>query len=117
MNTKELIAALEAADPLGILEVVADNKPILFADWQPAYWDGPLIRYDTASNGRPKAATIVIDGYKVNLITRSLEETFIDFPKISVIINADLPDEVKRQYLEEAEKSREKTLKEIDEDG
>lgn len=42
MKTKDLIAALQAADPSGELEVAVGNTDIHFVDKEPAYYDGCL---------------------------------------------------------------------------
>jgi hypothetical protein len=88
VRTRELIAALQNADPSGEAEVVAGSTPIYFVTKEPAYWDGPLhvLIHDEAKRGNSYSIigyAITNRGEKVRLNLMGLDDCLCD--------NADLP--------------------------
>lgn len=86
MNTAELIKWLQDADPSGELECVVGNIPILYADKNPAYYDGCyqyLVR-DDKGHFDFSAAEIRGDGEKVQIHTMSIASALWDAPEMPV---------------------------------
>lgn len=62
MKTKELIEALQKADPSGELTVNCGGEPIYFVESLPGYYDGP---YSELIIDNTKKPFYCIDGYRV----------------------------------------------------
>ncbi len=87
MKTRDLIAALEAADPSGDLECCVNNVPIYYVDAEPAYHDGPLemlVQDETKSCYNIIGFKVTDVGTKVQIETASLEECILSNPELPV---------------------------------
>lgn len=88
MKTKELIAALQAADPSGEIEVCVDNKDIYFAEVVEAYWDGRLQRIVIDESKKPYysvvGAKVLASGNKLRLHTMGVEDVLDNDPDAPV---------------------------------
>lgn len=89
MTTKELIAALLAADPGGDLPVCVGTDDIYFAEVLPGYYDGVPCQLVHDESKRGKAWSIAGVKYvrssdKVRLCTMSTEDVLFDAPETPV---------------------------------
>jgi hypothetical protein len=89
VTVAELIAALRAADPTGMLPVCVGNEDIYFVDALPAYYDGSLqqLVHDEAKRGKAWSvigAKIIRSGRKVNLRALSIRDVLIDMPDLPI---------------------------------
>lgn len=113
MKTKDLIAALQEADPSGELEVCNDaNEDIYFVETQPAYYDGVLqvlardrdCRFYNVTGGK-----FTSRGNKVRLHTLSLWDVVENDPETAKIDYSEIGNEHKAEILRQSiEKQRQK---------
>lgn len=88
MKTKELIEKLQFVDPTGELECCVDNVDIYFVDVLPAYYDGALQLLVHDESKKPYysivGGKVTTRGYKVKLVTVSIEDMLLDNPDAPV---------------------------------
>lgn len=72
MNSRDLITALQSADPTGETEVAVYNAPIRRVERLPAYYDGAL-QVATIEGDRVIAYKVVRSGDKLQIVTTDLE--------------------------------------------
>lgn len=108
MKTRDLIAALQAADPSGEIEVAVGNTDIHFVTTEPAYYDGCLQvlkrsghndRYDIVG-GEFRG-----DGRKVVITPLSIWDAVMEAPDMPVTFDGSGP---RRNYAERVEGCRSK---------
>lgn len=86
MRTSELIALLQKVDPSGDTEVVIDGESIMAVDMLPAYYDGPYQMIHRNQNGRIESASIVREGFKVELKCMTIEDAM--WTNEDLVVNA-----------------------------
>ena len=96
MKTRELIAALQEADPSGELDCVVGNKAIVGAYAIPAYYDGPYER-PRSSDEWNVGADYVREGRKVALLLFGIEDLLLDDPEAPVGFIGFTPEQQERQ--------------------
>lgn len=89
MNTRELIAALQAADPTGDVPVCVANADLYFVERLPAYYDGSLeqLVHDETKRGKAWSivgARLVRAGEKVRLRQMPVEDLLYEHPELPV---------------------------------
>jgi hypothetical protein len=109
LKTREVIAALQKADPTGELEVVADGQPIYVVERLPAYYDGSL--HMLVQNKAMQCFNIVgykitNEGEKVRLHLISLEGLLFDDPEMPVDLSEMLEGPAKERYQKQIEEWR-----------
>jgi hypothetical protein len=92
MKTRELIAALQEADPGGEVDVCVGNAPIYYVEHLPAYYDGPL-----GQLVQDKSVThccnitgyrFTTEGSKVKLVAMALDDCLCDDPELPVDVSS-----------------------------
>jgi hypothetical protein len=88
MKTKDLIKALQEADPTGELPVCVGNIDVYFCDVLPAYYDGYLEQLIIDEAKKPYfsivGAKVIGTGKKVCLHPYSVEDGILDDPDFTV---------------------------------
>lgn len=84
MKTKDLIKALQAADPEGETECVVGNHSVVYVYTDPAYWDGCM--QIVTLGDRPKGK-VTSRGEKVVIRTMGLDDLILDYPDAEVEID------------------------------
>lgn len=108
MKTKDLISALQAADPSGELEVCCGNTDIHFVNVEPAYYDGCLqvLTRDPTKTGRCYdiiGAEYRSSGMKVVIHDLSVASAVWNSPDMPVNYDSD---HSRRNYEHQVEKWR-----------
>jgi hypothetical protein len=86
MKTKDLIAALQDADPTGEVEVCVGNQDIYFVEQLPAYYDGRLqtLIVDNSPNPRINGVKVHSSGNKVQIHIMGVEDVLLDDPDATI---------------------------------
>jgi len=84
MRTKELIAALQDADPSGEVEVCIDNQDIFFLSQEPGYHNGALERINSNSTDGIFSASILHPEWKLCIYTMSVMDAIEGDPDMPV---------------------------------
>jgi hypothetical protein len=113
MKTKDLIAALQKADPSGELECCVGNVDIHFVDTEPAYYDGSLQVLIRDESKKPYFDIVggkyVDKGTKVVIHTFALSDLIFDFPDAKIDLS-ELSEGRRQRYEEHINKTRQKSL-------
>lgn len=114
MKTKDLIAALQQADPSGEEECCIGNADIHFVENIPAYYDGALQILVRDPILRPYfdvvGARFVRGGRKVKIHYLTISDLVWDRPE-TVIDYSELSEDQQKRYKENHAKIREESLK------
>jgi hypothetical protein len=105
MNTRALIAALQAADPSGELEVIAGGAPIYIVAKQPAYYDGALPVLVQDADGAVVGFCYSDRGAKVKLELLDLDDALLDHPELPVDLS-ELSEARRERYGRMVEETR-----------
>jgi len=92
VKTRDLIAALQEADPSGDKEVSVGNTDIHFVDVEPAYWDGclqVLKRDPTNEYYNMIGAEYRATGKKVVIHTLSVKQALLNDPEMPVTFDGE----------------------------
>lgn len=119
MKTRELILALQKADPNGELEVVVGNEPIFFLTNDPAYWDGTLqklILDNTCHFYNVVGAVYCRVGAKIQIHTHSITDALWKNPDLQVRYEGYMCEERHRDNVERTRIEAKRVIKEIKED-
>lgn len=88
MKTKDLIEALQAADPSGEIECCVGNEDIHFVSREPAYWDGCLQTFerDPKLKGQfdIRGGIRTAEGDKIQIHSLGLRDLFTDLPDLPI---------------------------------
>ena len=107
MKTKDLIAALQAADPSGEIEVCVGNHDIHFVSVEPAYYDGcfQVLKRDESKTDcwNVTGAEIRSSGWKLVLHPMSIEDLLTDMPDVEVTFDGS---HSRRNYANKVERWR-----------
>lgn len=97
MKTRELIAALQEADPSGDLDCVVRNEAIEGVHDPHAAYDGPYERIRFGEDGQAVGADYVREGRKVALLLCSIDTLLLDDPEAPVGFVGFTPEQQERQ--------------------
>lgn len=114
MKTKDLIAALQDADPSGEEQVSVGNQDIWYVNREPAYWDGCLqvFKRDPSKDGCTiVGAEIRSQGVKIVINSASIDDLMLDFPDLPVTFDGEY---AREHYVERVEQWRKENRKIIE---
>ena len=99
MKTRELIAALQEADPSGELDCVVGNEAIEGVHDPHAAYDGPYERIRFGEDGQAIGADYVREGRKVVLLLFGIDTLLLDDPEAPVGFIGFTPEQQERCQL------------------